>query len=166
MQEQTKEFSEEQRRALRQVYRYLLSLKGKKQRENSGEATDTETLESNTAYEGMTYEERLKAVYEKWARGELGVAEMTEMEWFYFQTAVEMESRKTDNLLENIEAHRLFWRRTKPFWQYLSEEERAAIVERLESGPLSLQDLDEIKYTFETAQWAAMMQEREQDRAT
>jgi hypothetical protein len=91
---------------------------------------------------------------------------MTEMEWFYFQTAMEMESRKTDNLLENIEAYRLFWRWTKPFWQYLSGEERAIIIERLESGPLSLQDLDEIKYIFETAQWATMMQEREQDRAT
>ena len=105
----------------------------------------------------MTYEERLKAVHEKWARGELGVADMTEMEWFYFQTVMEIESRKTNNLLENIETHRLFWR-------YLSEEERAAIIERLESGHLSFQDLDEFKHIFETAQWATL-QEREQDRA-
>lgn len=112
----------------------------------------------------MTYEERLKAVYEKWALGELGVADMTEMEWFYFQTVMEIESRKTNNLLENIETHRLFWRRMEPFWRYLSEEERAAIIERLESGHLSFQDLDEFKHIFETAQWATL-QEREQDRA-
>lgn len=149
-----RQYTEEQSRRLAQVYDLILSFGHKEEKEKKKE----EEARRNAAYEGMSYEDRLRTVYEKWQNDELPLSEMTEREMFYWQQENTRRRQKRENLLWNCENHSFFIKRVKALYDHLSVEEKQAIEDLLEEKKWGDKELAQVKEIIETAQWFSKMQ--------
>lgn len=149
-----RQYTEEQRRILAQVYDLILSFANREEEEKKKE----EEARRNAVYEGMLHEDRLRAVYEKWQNDELPLSEMTEQEMRFWQQENARRHQKMDNFLWNYENHSFFIKRVKKLYDHLTDEEKQAIEALLEEKKWGDKELAQVKEIVETAQWFSRMQ--------
>ncbi|MBE7557375.1 MAG: hypothetical protein HS126_40575 [Anaerolineales bacterium] len=112
------------------------------------------------AYESMTYEERLKAVHEKWATDKLPLTAMTEQELLDWRAENARQGEQLDNFLWNHENHAVFLKGIKKLYEYLTDKEKQTIKELLEAKKWGNEELERVKEIIETAQWFNKMESR------